>query len=74
MPFDGEEIERAERRFGLAGGGPERREIMVPEQQLRGAVHRGCIQGLPHMPDAVELERRKGRPVGNDVAVCARDG
>ena len=50
---DIEPVERLDRAGRLAMGRTEGSEIMRPDQRLRGAVHRRCIQRGPDVPRPV---------------------
>lgn len=71
---DGEAIQRAERRVGLAGGGAEAGEIMFAEERLGGLVHQGGVEWCFDVPDAGGFEGGAGGAVEDDVAVMPRDG
>ena len=57
----------------LAGGGAERRKIVLAEQRLRGAVHRLGIERVVHMPDPVAQQRRARAAVQDAIAVGPPD-
>src|SRR5580704_7585634 len=53
---DVELIQRLHWQLRLALGGPERREVVLADEALRGNVHRGAIEWARHAPGAVLLE------------------
>src|SRR5579862_10014660 len=66
---DVETVEGLYRRFRLAFGGTERREIVLADEILRGSLHRGAIERARHAPGAVLLERKIGAAVADAIEV-----
>ena len=62
---------RADRALGLALGGAESGEIMLPEQHLRRLVHGLGIEPLRHPPDLALFQRRRRAAVEDAVEIVA---
>ena len=64
-----EPVERLHRRFGLAFGGAEGREVVLADQPLRRRVHGVDIERARHPPGAVAIERKIGAAVDDAIEV-----
>ena len=73
VAHDVELIQRLVRRFRLAFGGAESREIVLAEQLLRGAMHLVRIERPRHAPGMTEIEREIGAAVDDAIKIVALD-
>ena len=69
-----ETIERLHRRFGLALGGAEGREVVAADKPLRRDVHGLRIERARHAPGAIVLKREIGAPVDDAIKIMTFDG
>jgi hypothetical protein len=60
---DIETVERFLRARRLAARVPERREVVVAEQQLRSLMHRARVKLCRHAPGEAALQRKVGAAV-----------
>src|ERR1700733_4376352 len=68
-----EAVERFVRRFRLALGGAERREVMLADELLRSRMHRCAIERPRHAPGAVLRERQIGAAIDDAIEIVAFD-
>ncbi len=71
---DDEAIERPHRRFCLALGGAEGREVVASDERLRGLRHGRGIEVDGQPPDAIALERWRSTAREDTIEVMARRG
>jgi len=67
-------IECLDGRVRLALRGAERREVVLADQRLRGAMHRVRIERQRQPPHAVAVQRRRRAARQNPIAVVSRHG
>jgi len=71
---DVQAVEGLDRRIGLALSGPECREVMLSDENLRGLVHRIAVEPNGDMPDPIAGHGGGCRTVGDTIAVMTAGG
>ena len=69
VALDVEPVERLHRRFRLAFGGAEGREVVLADEPLRRRMHRRGVERARHAPGAAALEREIGAPVDDAIEI-----